>query len=168
MKIEAAIGNLLRENGWTLSVAESCTGGLISDRLTNISGSSDYFEGGIVSYSNRSKASHLSVPIKSIEKYGPVSRQVAVKMAQGVRSAFQTSFGVSTTGIAGPTGGTKNTPVGRVFIAVSDTKRTVVKKETFKGSRREIKREAAEEGLRLLYEYLLKRSQANSAVSFRT
>ncbi|MBP1708580.1 MAG: competence/damage-inducible protein, partial [Deltaproteobacteria bacterium] len=81
MSLEKAIGTLLREKGWSLSIAESCTGGLISDRITNISGSSDYFEGGIVSYSNRAKAMVLSIPMRVIERYGAVSPQVARRMA---------------------------------------------------------------------------------------
>ena len=107
MKLEKAIGDLLRERGWTLSIAESCTGGLICDRITDIPGSSDYFEGGMVNYSNESKAKHLGIPLDYIRKYGAVSPQVARKMAQGVRETFRTTFGLSTTGVAGPTGGTK-------------------------------------------------------------
>ncbi len=159
MKLEKTIGNLLRDKGWTLSIAESCTGGRISDHITNVPGSSDYFEGGIVSYSNRAKARHLSMPIKFIEKYGAVSPQVARRMAQGVRKAFQTAFGLSTTGVAGPTGGTKKTPVGLVFIAVSDGKRSVVRKEMFKGSRMEVKKAAAERSLGLLYDFITKRNK---------
>jgi nicotinamide-nucleotide amidase len=160
MKLEKKIGDLLRSRKWTLSIAESCTGGLISDRMTNVSGSSDYFEGGLVSYSNRAKARHLSIPVRVIEHYGAVSPQVAGRMAQGVRKVFRTTFGLSTTGVAGPTGGTKKTPVGRVFIAVSDGKKTRVSKETFKGTRRTIKREAAERSLRRLYDCLFEKSQS--------
>lgn len=160
MKLERAIGNLLREKGWSLSIAESCTGGLISDRITNSSGSSDYFEGGIVSYSNRAKAMVLSIPMRAIERYGAVSPQVARRMAQGVRKVFRTTFGLSTTGVAGPTGGTKKTPVGRVFIAVSDGKRTLVSMETFKGMRRTIKKQATERSLRVLHDFLLEKAQS--------
>ncbi len=159
MRLEKSVGDLLRERGWTLSIAESCTGGLVSDRMTNISGSSDYFEGGVVSYSNRAKTERLFIPLKYIERYGAVSPQVARRMAQGVRKVFGTTFGLSTTGVAGPAGGTMKTPVGRVYMAVSDGKKTVVKKETFKGSRRTIKREAAEKSLKLLYDYLLIKEQ---------
>jgi nicotinamide-nucleotide amidase len=155
MKLEKTIGGLLRKQGWTLSVAESCTGGLVSDRITNVSGSSDYFAGGVVSYSRRAKAEHLSIPMKEIEAYGAVSPQVAGKMAQGVRRAFHTTLGLSTTGVAGPAGGTKRTPVGRVFIAISDSRKTVVRKETFKGTRRAIKRAASERSLQLLYDFLI-------------
>jgi nicotinamide-nucleotide amidase len=160
MNLEKAIGTLLRQKGWTLSIAESCTGGWVSNRMTNVSGSSDYFEGGVVSYSNRAKMAHLSIPEKVIQRYGAVSPQVAGRMAQGVRNVFHTTFGLSTTGVAGPTGGTKKTPVGRVFIAVSDGKRALVRKETIKGSRRTIKRGAAEKSLKLLYHYLLKKAQS--------
>jgi nicotinamide-nucleotide amidase len=160
MKLEKKIDDLLRSRKWTLSIAESCTGGLISDRITNISGSSDYFEGGLVSYTRRAKAEHLLIPLAYIEKVGVVSPQVAGRMAQGVRKVFHTTFGLSTTGVAGPTGGTKKTPVGRVFIAVSDGKRTRVSEETFKGTRRTIKKEAAERSLRLLFDCLLEKTQS--------
>jgi len=155
MELEKAIGNLLRGKGWTLSIAESCTGGLVSDRITNVSGSSDYFEGGMVTYSNESKARHLGIPLDYIRRYGAVSPQVARKMAQGVRKAFNTTFGLSTTGVAGPTGGTKRAPIGRVFIGFADGRRAWVRKEDLKGSRREIKRKAAEKGLQFFYETLI-------------
>jgi nicotinate (nicotinamide) nucleotide adenylyltransferase len=154
VKLEKAIGDLLRENGMTLSVAESCTGGLVSDRITDVPGSSDYYEGGVVSYGVQAKAKHLGIPLKYIERYGAVSPQVAERMAEGVRKVFKTTYGLSTTGVAGPTGGTEGTPVGTVFIAVADGRRTAVEKLELKGSRRAIKREAAERGLRLLSEQL--------------
>lgn len=154
MKLERLIGDLLRETGRTVSIAESCTGGLICDRITNIPGSSDYFEGGMVTYSNESKAGHLGIPLEYIKKYGAVSPQVAKKMAQGVRKAFGTTFGISTTGVAGPTGGTKRSPVGRVFIGVASGKRTWVKKLDLKGNRREIKKKATEKSLEFFYETL--------------
>jgi nicotinamide-nucleotide amidase len=156
--LEKAIGSLLREKGWTLSIAESCTGGLICDRITDISGSSDYFMGGMVTYSNESKAEHLGIPLDFIRRYGAVSPQVARRMAQGVRKAFHTTFGLSTTGVAGPTGGTKRSPVGRVFIGISDGKRTWVRKLDLKGSRRKIKERAADKSLRFFMRYWLKKS----------
>jgi PncC family amidohydrolase len=155
MKLEKAIGDLLREKGWTLSIAESCTGGLISDRITNVSGSSDYFMGGMVTYSNESKAEHLSIQLGFIKKYGAVSPQVARKMAQGVRKAFSTTFGLSTTGVAGPTGGTKRSPIGRVFIGFASGRRTWVRKLDLKGNRREIKKKATDEALQFFYERLI-------------
>jgi nicotinamide-nucleotide amidase len=151
MKLEKLIGDLLRERGWTLSIAESCTGGLICDRITDIPGSSDYFEGGMVNYSNESKAKHLGIPLDYIRKYGAVSPQVARKMAQGVRKAFDTTFGLSITGVAGPTGGTKRSPVGRVFIGFTDGRRTWVKKLNLKGNRRGIKEKATEKALQFFY-----------------
>ena len=151
MKLEKAIGDLLRERGWTVSIAESCTGGLICDRITDVPGSSDYFEGGMVNYSNKSKAKHLGIPLDYIRKYGAVSPQVAKKMAQGVRETFNTTFGLSTTGVAGPTGGTKRSPVGRIFIGIAKGNRTWVKKLDLKGNRREIKEEATETALHFLY-----------------
>ncbi len=156
MKLEKVIGEYLREMGWTLSIAESCTGGLISDCLTDVPGSSDYFEGGMVTYSNESKAKHLGIPLDYIKNYGAVSPQVARKMAQGVRKAFNTTFGLSTTGVAGPTGGTKRAPIGRVFIGFTNGRRTWVRREDFKGSRREIKRKAAERSLKFFYETLIR------------
>jgi nicotinamide-nucleotide amidase len=155
MGLEKRIGNHLRQKGWTLSIAESCTGGLICDRITDVSGSSDYFMGGMVTYSNESKAVHLGVPLNYIKRHGAVSSQVAKRMAQGVRKAFHTTFGLSTTGVAGPTGGTKRSPVGRVFIGISDGKRTWVKKLDLKGSRREIKEKATDEALQFLNEKLI-------------
>ena len=156
MKLEKIIGDRLKERGWTLSIAESCTGGLISDRLTDVPGSSDYFEGGMVTYSNESKAKHLGIPLDYIKKYGAVSPQVARKMAQGVRKAFNTTFGLSTTGVAGPTGGTKRAPIGRIFIGFTNGRKTWVRREDFKGSRREIKRKAAERSLKFFYETLIR------------
>ena len=145
----------MREKGRTLSIAESCTGGLVCDRITNVSGSSDYFMGGMVTYSNESKAEHLGIPLSIIKRHGAVSQQVARRMAQGVRKAFHTTFGLSTTGVAGPTGGTKRSPLGRVFIGISDGRRTWVKREDLKGSRREIKKKATEKALRVFYERLI-------------
>ena len=153
--LEKAIGDRLRKKKWTLSIAESCTGGLICDRITNVSGSSDYFMGGMVNYSNESKSKHLGVPSNDIKKYGAVSPQVAKKMAQGVRKAFGTTFGLSTTGVAGPTGGTKRSPVGRVFIGFTDGRKTWVKKLDLKGNRREIKKKASEKALQFFYERLI-------------
>lgn len=155
MKLEKAIGDYLRKKKWTLSIAESCTGGLICDRITDVSGSSDYFMGGMVSYSNESKEKHLGVPRVHIQRYGAVSPQVAKKMAQGVRKTFHTTFGLSTTGIAGPTGGTKKKPVGLVYIGISNGEKTLVVKLNLKGSRREIKEKATEKALQYLYDTLI-------------
>ena len=117
--LEEIIANLLIQNNFTLAVAESCTGGLIAHKLTNISGSSKYFERGVVSYSNKAKMDILGVPAKTIEEYGAVSQQTAIAMAEGIRKISNTHFGLSTTGIAGPTGGSKDKPVGLVYIGFS-------------------------------------------------
>ena len=154
MRVENTIGQLLRARGETLSIAESCTGGLVSDRITNVPGSSVYFLGGMVNYSNESKAKHLGVSLVEIRKHGAVSSEVAGKMAQGVRKAFGATFGLSTTGVAGPTGGTKRSPIGRVFIGIAHGRRTWVRKLDLKGSRREIKGKAAERSLECLYKIL--------------
>jgi PncC family amidohydrolase len=154
MKLEKLIGDYLRKNGWTFAIAESCTGGLICDRVTDVSGSSDYFMGGMVTYSNESKAKHLGIPVDYIKRYGAVSPQVAKMMAQGVRKAFHTTFGLSITGVAGPTGGTKRSPVGRVFIGLAAGRKVWVKKLDLKGTRREIKKQAAEMGLEFFCEIL--------------
>ncbi len=152
--LEKTIGDLLRKRKWTLAIAESCTGGLICDRITDVSGSSDYFMGGMVTYSNASKAKHLGIPLNYIKKYGAVSPQVAKKMAQGVRKTFNTTFGLSTTGVAGPTGGTKRSPVGRVFIGLAAGRKALVKKLDLKGTRREIKKESTRLSLKYLYEFI--------------
>jgi len=161
--LEKTIGDLLRERGWTVSIAESCTGGLVCDRITDVSGSSDYFMGGMVTYSNESKAKHLEIRLQYIKKYGAVSPQVARKMAQGVRKAFGTTFGLSTTGVAGPTGGTKRAPIGRVFIGFTNGKRTWVRKLDLKGNRREIKKQAAERSLEFLHEILIEKAGFRSS-----
>jgi PncC family amidohydrolase len=158
MKLEKLIGNLLIEKRWTLSIAESCTGGLICDRITDVPGSSDYFKGGMVTYSNESKARHLGIPLDDIKRYGAVSPQVAKKMAQGVRKAFNTTFGLSSTGVAGPTGGTQRAPIGRVFIGLASGRRTWGMKLNLKGSRRKIKEKATEKALQYFYEILLEKS----------
>ena len=163
MKIEKIIGNRLREREWTLSIAESCTGGLICDRITDVPGSSDYFVGGMVTYSNESKAKHLGIPLDYIERYGAVSPQVAKKMAQRVRRAFNTTFGLSTTGVAGPTGGTKRSPIGRVFIGFAKGRRTWVRKEDLKGNRRTIKRKATERSLKFFHDRLVRSPRSKEA-----
>ena len=158
MKLEKTIGDLLRKTGRTLAIAESCTGGLICDRITDVSGSSDYFMGGMVTYSNASKAKHLGIPLDYIKRYGAVSPQVARKMAQGVGKTFNTTFGLSTTGVAGPTGGTKRSPVGRVFIGLAEGRKVWVKKLDLNGNRREIKKKATEKGLEFFYERLIEKA----------
>src|SRR3989304_1406390 len=117
--IEVIIGRLFRKRGWRLSIAESCTGGLIGHRITNVPGSSDYFDGGVITYSNDAKIELLKVPEETIATYGAVSRQTAVAMAEGIRKLRGIEVGIGVTGIAGPAGGTEAKPVGLVYIALS-------------------------------------------------
>jgi nicotinamide-nucleotide amidase len=152
--LEGMIGSLLRSRKLTISVAESLTGGLVADRITNIPGSSAYFERGVVTYSNRSKTELLGVPEEIIKKHGAVSKEVAVLMAEGVRRASGTDIGLSTTGIAGPSGGTDQKPVGTVFVAVSDGKRTICRDFLFKWERRRIKEITTQWALELTRRFL--------------
>ena len=152
--LEGMIGALLTEKRLTISIAESLTGGLIADRITNVPGSSAYFERGIVTYSNRSKTELLGVPEEFIRGHGAVSRETAVLMAEGIRKKSGTDIGLATTGIAGPSGGTDRKPVGTVFIAVSDGKRTVCRDFAFKWERRRIKEITAEWALELTRRFL--------------
>lgn len=135
-RIEEIIGRLLVKNKYTLAVAESCTGGNISHLITEIPGSSDYFKGSVVAYSNDIKKKILMVPGKDLDKYGAVSKQVVTQMASGAREVFGTDFAIATSGIAGPTGGTKEKPVGTVWIAVASPQNTLALKLNF-GEHRE-------------------------------
>ena len=152
--LEESAGRLLRERGLRLSVAESCTGGLISHRLTSISGSSDYFERGMVVYSNTAKQELLEIPAKIIETHGAVSAETAVHMAEGVRDSSGTDLGLASTGIAGPTGGTDEKPVGTVFIALAAPEGTEVERFKFSGRRDQITGLTAQTALNWLYRYL--------------
>jgi nicotinamide-nucleotide amidase len=152
--LEGMIGALLTEKNLTISVAESLTGGLVADRITNIPGSSAYFERGVVTYSNRSKTELLGVPEDVIKQHGAVSKEVAILMAEGVRKASGTDIGLSTTGIAGPSGGTDQKPVGTVFVAFSDGKRTVCRDFLFKWERRRVKEITTQWALELTRRFL--------------
>jgi nicotinamide-nucleotide amidase len=133
-----------------LALAESCTGGLIADRLTNRPGSSVFFLLGIVAYDNRAKSEILGVPATLIKKHGAVSQQVAKAMAQGVRKILKTDYGLAITGIAGPSGGSAQKPVGLVYIAFCTQQKTIIRKFLFKGSRLAIKKQAAQSALKML------------------
>ncbi|MEJ6754403.1 MAG: competence/damage-inducible protein A [Flavobacteriales bacterium] len=126
--MEGEIGKLLTAKNQTLSTAESCTGGNVSKMLTSISGSSSFFNGGIISYSNQSKSVLLDIDEKNIDKNGAVSKQVVEHMAANVRLKFNSDFGISTSGIAGPNGGTAEKPVGTVWIAVANKDKVISKK----------------------------------------
>jgi len=148
------ISLVLKDKKLTIASAESCSGGLISHTLTNISGSSEYFDRGIVSYSNKAKMELLGVSEDILEKYGAVSEQVAKAMAEGIRTKSNVDIGLSTTGIAGPTGSTKEKPVGLVYIGLSTKDEILVKKFQFSGDRLENKESTCEAALQMLYDYL--------------
>ncbi|MDI6704091.1 MAG: nicotinamide-nucleotide amidohydrolase family protein [bacterium] len=141
--LERIVGYLLYLRRLTLSIAESCTGGLVSNLVTNVSGSSKYFKGGIVAYSNESKIKFLRVPKEIIERFGAVSQETARFMAKGVKDAFSTDIGIGITGIAGPTGGTSDKPVGLTYISLSSKNGSLCRMFTFKGSREDIKFKAS-------------------------
>jgi len=152
--LEAKVGDLLRKKGLTLVVAESCTGGLLGMRITEISGASDYFQGGVIAYSNAIKHRVLGVPEEILEKHGAVSAECARAMAEGVRSLFRTDLALAITGIAGPTGGTPEKPVGLVYIALAHPNGVTVERHEFRGSRQGVRWSASEAALELLWRYL--------------
>ncbi len=145
---------MLLDNAKTISVAESCTGGLLSCLLTEISGSSKYFLMGAVTYSNSSKENFLGIPAKIITKYGAVSSNVAVLMAKNIRKKTHSDFALSITGIAGPAGETINKSVGTVFICLSSRNKNICKRFSFRGKRQDIRKKSAYEALRLLCAHL--------------
>jgi len=154
-KMEEVVGLRLSVAGFTLSVAESCTGGLIAERLTNVPGSSRYFVEGVVTYSNESKTRLLGVDKKLIREHGAVSSQVARDMARGVRHRAKTDFGLAVTGIAGPDGGTAEKPVGLVYIALADDAHTEHKRFTLPGDRELIRWRASQAALDMLRRRLI-------------
>ncbi len=140
----------------TISIAESCTGGGLSDALTDVPGSSACFMGTIVAYSNEAKIKLLGVPRKTVEKHGAVSKEIAALMAENVRKKIKSDIGLSVTGIAGPGGGTTKKPVGLVYFGLAfKNNKTYVKKRLFKGSREKIKEQAVRYALEWLLNYNL-------------
>ena len=152
--LESLVASLLTERKLTLAVAESCTGGLITDRLTDIPGSSAFLERGVVTYSNVSKTGLLGVPEQVLHEFGAVSEQTAILMAEGVRKIGKTDLGLAVTGIAGPTGGTEEKPVGTVFIALTDGKKTICHRSLYRWDRRRIKMVSSQSALMMLKRYL--------------
>jgi nicotinamide-nucleotide amidase len=152
--LEGGIAFLLTKKNLTLSVAESCTGGLTTDRLTNIAGSSKFLDRGVVTYSNASKIEMLNVPASVLDEYGAVSEQTAVSMAGGVQKLAKTDIGLAITGIAGPAGGTAEKPVGTVFIAVTDGNDTICRKFLFRWERRRIKEISSQWSLEILRRFV--------------
>ncbi len=146
------VGNTLDKNRLTLAIAESCTGGLLSNLITNAPGSSRYFIGGVVAYDNKVKIRLLGVSESTLKRWGAVSQQTAVEMAVGVRGLLKSDVSVGVTGIAGPDGGTRDKPVGYVCVAVDFKGEVRVKRFRFKGTRLEIKRQSAKGAFDMLAE----------------
>ncbi len=157
---ERELAHLLTKKGMTISTAESCTGGMIANRLTDVPGSSAYFERGVMTYSNRSKIDLLGVDETVIKDKGAVSPEVVMSMAKGIRKDAKTDIGLAVTGIAGPSGGSEHKPVGTVYIGMSIEMDTRYKHLQLSGNREEIKEQVSEEALRWLI-FLLK-EQTNS------
>lgn len=150
IRLEAEVGQALRRRGWRLALAESCTGGLVGHRVTEVPGSSEYFLGGLVAYANEAKVALLGVRQETLAAHGAVSRETALEMARGARRALGAEVGLAVTGIAGPTGGTPEKPVGLTYVAVSTPTAERVERHLFSGDRSANKAAAAEAGLRLL------------------
>ena len=161
-KLEAEIGRLIREyqartGKWlTIGAVESATGGRIADRITNVPGSSDYFKGSVVTYSNEAKIALLGVRKATIDNHGAVSEQTALEMAQGGKKLLDVDICVSNTGIAGPSGATPEKPVGLFYLGLATRNESLSRKHVFPGNREENKRDAAKAALNMLKQYLLR------------
>ena len=154
--LEVLIGKLLVQHGLTLAIAESCTGGLVSHRITNVSGSSTYFLGGVISYANEAKVRLLGVSPETLDKFGAVCFETVLEMSRGVRDALSADIGIATSGIAGPTGGTPDKPVGTVWIGFSSAAGEEARHFLFEGNRLSIKEQAAQAALQVLLGHLQK------------
>lgn len=154
MTLLTTLAQLLTEQNATLSTAESCTGGLIGHLITNVSGSSSWYQGGVVSYSNELKMQVLGVKAATLERVGAVSEAVAEQMAKGAREAFHTTYAISVTGIAGPGGATVDKPVGLTYIGVATAETAVVRRYVWQGSREGNKQSSANAALELLHSVL--------------
>ncbi len=165
MSMESKVAQKLISRRKTLAIAESCTGGLVTHRLTNIPGSSAFLKVGIVAYSNDIKIKLLKVPAALLAKHGAVSQEIATAMAKNVRKIYRTDFGIGITGIAGPDGGIPATlrgglkraakPVGLVFIALASNKKILCREYHFKGARLQIKTQSTTEALKLLLKFIV-------------
>lgn len=152
--LEVTLGQRLRADGLTICTAESCTGGLIASRLTDVSGSSAYLLGGVVAYSNEAKSALLNVRQGTLIAYGAVSEPTAAEMATGARTLFGADFALSVTGIAGPGGGTPEKPVGLTFIGLASADGVQVRRFVWEGDRAANKRQSADAALQLLLDVL--------------
>jgi PncC family amidohydrolase len=153
--LEAQIANLLKVRRLKLAVAESCTGGLLADRITDVPGSSDYFLGGIVAYSYEAKVAALGVSWDTLRAHGAVSRETVIEMARGARQVLGADVALSVSGIAGPGGGLPNKPVGTTWLGLSASAEDRAYLMRFEGDRRQNKTDASEAALRILLDYLL-------------
>ena len=152
--LEIEVGRLLQQRGWKLVLAESCTGGLLGSRITDVSGSSEYFLGGVIAYAYEAKADLLGVSWNTLNTKGAVSRETVLEMARGVRRGMKADIAVSVSGIAGPGGGTPEKPVGTTWIGLAGPDGERAKMFQFSGDREGNKNSAADAALKLLLDYL--------------
>ena len=152
--MEEKLVSILRENGMFLTTVESCTGGMLASKIVGVSGASDVFREGFITYANSAKETYAGVSRTTLEKYGAVSSQVAMEMAQGAAKKTGSNVVISVTGIAGPGGGTKEKPVGLVYIGCYVKGHTVVEKNVFSGTRREVREQSVAAALTLLKKQL--------------
>ncbi|MFH4354116.1 MAG: CinA family protein [Neisseriaceae bacterium] len=148
------LADLLIQRGWTIASAESCTGGLVASYLTELPGSSQWFKMGFITYSNASKAEILNVPSNLLTRYGPVSEQVALEMAKQTRLQARTDLAISTTGLAGPTGGLPTLPIGVVWFGIASCKYTEAYRVHFQGNRHSIRIQAAQQAIIFLLKWI--------------
>ncbi len=153
-RLEIRLGELLRRRGWTLAVAESCTGGLLADRITDAPGSSEYFLGGVVAYANAVKRGLLGVSSETLEQFGAVSREAVIEMARGVQRALGANLALSVSGIAGPSGGTPQKPVGTVWIGLATPHGEHARLFHWQGDRRANKEQSVQAALQMAITFL--------------
>jgi nicotinamide-nucleotide amidase len=152
--LEETLKEYLQTRGLKLATAESCTGGLVAHRITNVSGSSEYYPGGVVSYSNEAKASLLGVTLDTLNKYGAVSEETVLEMARGARKLFNADIAISVSGIAGPTGGTAEKPVGTTWFGLSTNSGEWARHFIWDGDREHNKLYSSEAALQFIVDYL--------------
>ena len=152
--VEQTIGALLRTRGLKIATAESCTGGLVADHITNVPGSSDYFLGGVIAYAYETKVALLHVSWDTLRLHGAVSRETVIEMALGVRKALGSDIGVSVSGIAGPGGGSPDNPIGTTWIGLSASDGNWARKFVWSGDRRNNKQSSAQAALQFVLDYL--------------
>ena len=152
--LEELLGDIFRQRKLTLAAAESCTGGLIADRITNVPGSSEYFYGAVVAYAYEAKVSLLNVSWDTLQAYGAVSRETVLEMARGTRNVLKTDIAVSVSGIAGPGGGMPDKPVGTTWIGLSTPEGDWARKFVWEGDRLQNKTYSAEAALQLILDYM--------------